>query len=251
MQRWVYGARAGYFGGQAWWNELSKNTGGLTIAVDDFKVNPVEGEQANATFDYRFGVPQGTDAEAKAAIEKPQNETVALHFGADAERGGERVWQIVPPATEEEANKSVQKGGFFAYASYFLAQKGPMPLGFSGSKAAQRQNHLKQLALGVMMFLQDYDERYAFAPEYLHDAILPYVKSEEVFLVPGTQDTYSFNANLSDQSSNTLKEPAQTVLLYEGENLTFRYNGKAAIGFADGHVKLVSPDEAKELIWKP
>ena len=50
-----------------------------------------------------------------------------------------------------------------------------------------------------------------------------------------------------------MQNTAQTVMFYEGQNETpiFRYDGRAAICFADGHVTLVTPDEAKSLIWKP
>jgi len=46
---------------------------------------------------------------------------------------------------------------------------------------------------------------------------------------------------------------ARTVLFYEGDGDTpiYRYGGKAALAFLDGHVALVTPDQAKEVIWKP
>ena len=48
-------------------------------------------------------------------------------------------------------------------------------------------------------------------------------------------------------------EPAETVMIYEGKNgkLDFRHNGRATVGFADGHVKLTDAEGAKKLRWKP
>ena len=71
--------------------------------------------------------------------------------------------------------------------------------------------------------------------------------------MPDTNEIYVFNANLSGLSTDQVKTPARTVMFYEGQNEKpiFRYDGKAAIGFADGHTALVSPDEGQKLIWKP
>lgn len=48
-------------------------------------------------------------------------------------------------------------------------------------------------------------------------------------------------------------QPAATVMIYEGEHgkLNFRHDGKATVGFVDGHVKLVDAEAAKPLRWKP
>ena len=42
-------------------------------------------------------------------------------------------------------------------------------------------------------------------------------------------------------------------MIYEGANgkLVFRHDGKACIGFADGHAKLVTAEGAKKLRWTP
>ena len=99
----------------------------------------------------------------------------------------------------------------------------------------------------------DYDEVYAFEPRYLIEAITPYVGDPTVFQVPDTNEIYTFNANLSGKNLTVVKDFARTVLFYEGQNEKpiFRYDGKAAIGFADGHAELVTPEEAQKLIWRP
>jgi prepilin-type processing-associated H-X9-DG protein len=51
----------------------------------------------------------------------------------------------------------------------------------------------------------------------------------------------------------SVDDPTRTILVYEGKGgqLSFRHNGKAAVAFVDGHAQLVTPEEAKKLIWKP
>jgi prepilin-type processing-associated H-X9-DG protein len=213
----------------------------LTVAKTD-------AETATATVTHAlvppvgFPIPEG----AEAVFLREGVETLQLKLGADTKK-----WQIVPPETAPPINAGDGFDNSISRAVYMLAQKSELKL--ANEKAKVSMTNMKQLSLGVLMFAQDYDDRYAFAPQYLQEAILPYVKSKELFLVPGSQEAYSFNANLSDQSIADLKEPSKTVMFYEGadEKPTFRYDGKAAIGFADGHVVLVSPEDAKNLIWKP
>ncbi|RYG68359.1 hypothetical protein EON80_11820 [bacterium] len=254
MQRWVYGARIGFFGANAWWSEFTK-TSPLTLEIDKLDLGAIEGESASATLTYHFQVPPETKGDVAAELKKPLTEVLTLRLGPDPTTATEKVWQIVPPATEEAAHEAAYKAQqFLSFVAYYLAQNGPMKLSrMPLTKADLSMNRMKQLSLGVLMFAQDFDERYAFAPEYLHDAIFPYVKNEDLFLIPGGQDTYTFNPQLSDKKLTDLKELISTVMFYEGENEQplFRYNGKATIAFADGHVKLVSPEEAKTLKWKP
>ena len=62
-----------------------------------------------------------------------------------------------------------------------------------------------------------------------------------------------FNGHLSGHKIVDVPAPATTVLFYDGTPgaLNYRYDDKAAVGFADGHCALVTPDEAKNLIWDP
>jgi prepilin-type processing-associated H-X9-DG protein len=123
------------------------------------------------------------------------------------------------------------------------------------------------MSVGMQMLVQDYDNQFALAPEHLQEALMPYLKDRSLFYVPGSDEPYTFNANLSERYSMMetdgitmvdpprafIKNTDKTVMFYEGHNERpiFRYDGKAAMAFADGHVALVSPEEAKTLIWKP
>ncbi|MBV9470028.1 MAG: hypothetical protein JOZ57_12380, partial [Abitibacteriaceae bacterium] len=50
-----------------------------------------------------------------------------------------------------------------------------------------------------------------------------------------------------------IQHPDTTVMVYEGHDgeLSFVHNGRAVVGFADGHVMLVDQEQAKTLRWKP
>lgn len=51
----------------------------------------------------------------------------------------------------------------------------------------------------------------------------------------------------------SVRRPAQTVMLFEGASgkPRFRHDGKAVVGFVDGHAARVTPEEARKLVWKP
>lgn len=114
----------------------------------------------------------------------------------------------------------------------------------------------KQIALGLMMYVQDYDETFPRKNTPYKTQVMPYIKSEQVFHCPldaPSVASYTFNANLAGVVIANVVSPAQTVLLYEGKNmqLDFRHEGRAIIAYADGHVKMIPPDAAKNLFWYP
>ena len=124
------------------------------------------------------------------------------------------------------------------------------------AKATTCLSNAKQIALGVMMYVQDYDETFPRKKALYVDLVMPYIKNREVFTCPldvkGTI-TYTFNANLQDASLASINSPAETVMLYEGKNmqLDYRHDGKAVVAFVDGHAKLIGPEAAKALFWYP
>jgi prepilin-type processing-associated H-X9-DG protein len=110
--------------------------------------------------------------------------------------------------------------------------------------------------MGLMMFAQDWDEVFKLKAATYDKSVFPYVKNTAIFKCPSDESgkvSYSFNAALAGVNLSRVKLPAQTVLIYEGINgkLNFRHAGKAMVGFADGHCKLLTAAEAKKLRWKP
>jgi len=67
---------------------------------------------------------------------------------------------------------------------------------------------------------------------------------------PGTI-SYKFNSSLTGKRVSHIAYPEKTVMIFEGDwkSPPFRYDGKALIGFVDGHAAFVSPEESKKLIW--
>ena len=151
------------------------------------------------------------------------------------------------PLALEERFYASDTDDFWANVAYHLAPA-KMGLALSGRALAK----LRQLAIGAQWLAQEHENRYKLAPDYMR-VLLPYIQNFANFQVPDSREFYTVNSEIVGLSSQQIAAPQNTVLFYDGiaEQLNFRYGNRAAICFADGHVALVSPDEAKSLIWKP
>ncbi|RYX85440.1 DUF1559 domain-containing protein [bacterium] len=149
------------------------------------------------------------------------------------------------------------------------------------ARRASCQSNLKQIALGIQQYTQDYDERFpvvdaatGFAgnPGWAF-ATQPYLKSEQIFQCPSDSGVnpvgvdlptralsagfsdYLINYNLGGQSSAVLQYTTNTVMNAEGSggNANFNAQRQPAAGsarhleganysFADGHVKWYRPE---------
>jgi prepilin-type processing-associated H-X9-DG protein len=136
-------------------------------------------------------------------------------------------------------------------------QRGPSTASSSTSTTADAcLKNAKQLALGIMMFCADNNDKIQMSAGDWAKKIQPYVKDMKIFTCPDDrsgESSYSFNGALTGKSQASIVELANTVLVYEGKNgqLDFRHGGRAVVALADGHAKLVSKDEATKLLWKP
>lgn len=109
------------------------------------------------------------------------------------------------------------------------------------------QSNLKQFGLSILMYVQDYDERYPpmkFAPQ-VQNRVFPYVKNKAVFTCPATGAEYLPNPALNYVNLASIKSPATLVMLRDAKPHTDE-SGKPSwnAGYADGHVKLVSTEPA-------
>lgn len=119
------------------------------------------------------------------------------------------------------------------------------------------QSNLKQIASGLAMYAQDYDEKLPPAKSWV-DVLWPYVKSEEIFTCPSVTDAkgygYAYNSKLSNKFVEILPSTSETVSVFEtsilkrnaygmGENPAFRHEGGANYCFADGHVEWFDKSE--------
>ena len=253
---YIYGAREGYFGSNEWAPRFTANYAGA-IRVSDVKILEQVGNDAKATVSYELVFPPSGEAlqsqmeKALRSLMKDQKETLDFKLVQLPFKAKPQVWQIVPPATKPPTMDDGNKNVLWANISYYIAQKENYQP--DGTSAERSMTNLKNLGLGALQFMQDYEEIYAFEPRYIVEALSPYVTNDLSFQVPDTNEIYTFNGNLTGVNVQATQRDAQIVLFYEGQNEKpiFRYDGKAAICFADGHVALVTPDEAKSLIWKP
>ena len=132
-----------------------------------------------------------------------------------------------------------------------LAQNPEFQRAQENAKRSSCQSNLKQAMLGILQYSQDYDQHYPTANKWI-DEIYPYVKNEAIFRCPalaeGQNYGYAFNQNLAGLSLAKFDSPAQTVAIYETDDLTrnaygvqderaYRHLGGSNLAFADGHVK--------------
>jgi len=83
----------------------------------------------------------------------------------------------------------------------------------------------KQQALGMIMYVQDYDETFPRVGKWM-DNIAPYIKSEMVFHCPSvspgriTPDCgYAYDSRLSGATLAQIASPASSALIFESSNL--------------------------------
>lgn len=237
-------------------------------------VTPLFGEAPpdKAEFEARVGVSLRLNAlladDPLLQLKTTFIERVTMRRGADGE------WKIVPraapavpappadesaPARAQAIEASTRLGqseddGFLNTWARVIAAPRAMLV---GSTSRESMQNVKQVLLGIMQLAQDYDETYAFTPENFQEKVMPYVKSEQLFLAPtldeDTPFAYALNPALAGQKMAALDEVAQTVAVYEADGEgkpLFRFGGKAVVGFADGHVALIGPEQAEKLTWK-
>jgi len=131
------------------------------------------------------------------------------------------------------------------------------------ARKAECMSNLKQLALAVLMYANDYDERLPLAKNW-SDGIYPYVKNRAVFSCPDTpklKSGYAYNRSLEGMNPSELANADSTVVLFEsdkgwnaaggGELLPTqpRHLGDDVLAFADGHVAARSRASVRELQW--
>ncbi len=149
------------------------------------------------------------------------------------------------------------------------AQAAPTAFNEARSHAQQEScsSNLKQIALGMLMYAQDYDERFP-PPSKWHSGTNPYVRNEGVFQCLSdskfVQSSYAMNRNLGSLAMLDITRPAETVMNFEsGLHIYNAFDLKGDVGaslahpsrhpngnnfaFADGHVKAF--DRSPERAW--
>jgi prepilin-type processing-associated H-X9-DG protein len=161
------------------------------------------------------------------------------------------AWLIVPNAARAQQDRNPDMVNAFAWV---LTEPKVLERAKGAAESAVCLSNVKQLCTAALMLSQDYDEVYKLNASTFTKSLTPYVRNASVFTCPAAAGAaYSFNGNLAGVRAVKIHAPAQTVMIYEGKNgkLDFRHNGRASVGFADGHAKWVNAQDAKNLRWKP
>jgi prepilin-type processing-associated H-X9-DG protein len=163
-------------------------------------------------------------------------------------------WLIVADAAKaRQAPKDPDLLNLFAY---MLTAPSLLTDSRDSARSAVCLSNVKQLCLGAIMLSQDYDGVFKLSQASMKKSLMPYLKNAAVFTCPsagGADVSYSFNSSLAGKKVEKLSSPSTTVLFYEGKDgkLTYRHKGNACVGFADGHVKMLSANAARSVRWKP
>jgi prepilin-type processing-associated H-X9-DG protein len=142
--------------------------------------------------------------------------------------------------------------------------------GVMTDQRAQRlcQSGLKQVALAMMQYSQDWDEKLPPARSW-NEALLPYnlyKPNKVIFCCPlVTQGGFSMNAKLSRAGLHSIIEPSRQVAFYDssskapgfglGFDASFRHEiddqKGANYAFADGHVKWYPSSRKQQFNFRP
>ena len=153
------------------------------------------------------------------------------------------------------------------------------------ARQASCQSNLKQIALAVLMYVEDHDEIFPFwatftadgsyqpMPVYpgnnyvvlWADAIYPYVKNTQIFVCPSMRGDwigYSWNANLGDEGNyrNTaprwtgvslasVPEPAGTGMIVDRKIITYYNPPDVFWESKGGYFPVMGTDNLTDLTW--
>lgn len=99
-------------------------------------------------------------------------------------------------------------------------------------------SNIKQLALGTLIYENDYDDLMPLAQSTAQVAkeIEPYIKTETVWKTLNPNGgRILFNTNLSAVNSSSIPDPAKTPMFFEQNAWP---DGRRAVAYTDGHAKL-------------
>lgn len=134
------------------------------------------------------------------------------------------------------------------------------------AQSVQCMNNVRQLCLATVIYANDHDGRLPDASQWC-DLLQKTLSSPRALLCPLGNESgrcyYAFNAQMSGAELNRIGSPAFTVLFVEAEpgwnqsggpellSATSRHGNQVVVGFADGHVKMVSSARQENLRWAP
>lgn len=193
------------------------------------------------------------------------------------------IWKIVPETPQEFFID--RDRGFLLNLATAIAHPEVM---LSKQETATCLDRAKLVSLSWLSFQMEYEDEervIGINSANFKDKLLPVLKNEQIFHCPADksdQISFSFNGNLTGRAWSEFATPIpvdplryltpiaielfdtrhraawkfrndKLVLFYEGSgnHLNFRHNGYAVVCLVDGHVQLVSEQQASRLMWKP
>jgi prepilin-type processing-associated H-X9-DG protein len=112
----------------------------------------------------------------------------------------------------------------------------------ASQKVRPEANNLELIGSAVVMYALDYNGRLPNmkTAAAMKKALMPYVKSDAAFRVPGTTTPYLPNAVLSGHKLDAVSNGSRVAVAYEPRP---GKDGKRGVAFADGHAKRLTGAE--------
>lgn len=155
------------------------------------------------------------------------------------------VWKIYPTQIFDIVPTPSLFAGMMLPNSVFAQAK-------EAAKKTACLSNVKQLAIATLMYAADNDDRLPDANKW-RASIMPYAKNADIFRCPddktGALSSYRMNPLVTRVSQTSMKDPAGTVMIFEGDANGFapRHASRGNVGFADGHAKAISSAEYPKL----
>ena len=187
--------------------------------------------------DAKVPVSIGMSGKAAGDNEPFRDEVICLHQVAGD-------WKVV------EGGSAV---GFFS--EFGRLARDPQVFARQSASASSRTvilSKMKQIALAVLMFANDHDDKYALNQASFKAKLNPYIRNDKIWLGPdGKMLDIRLNPFLVGKNSTSIAEPARCVLLTLGPKSKLVYDTDVTpIAFVDGHVKLLKKEAIPTLKWK-
>lgn len=114
------------------------------------------------------------------------------------------------------------------------------------------QSNVKQMAMGLQMYAQDYDDRLPPAPVW-GTVIQPYIRNPQLFRCPQRQflpSGYAYNYLLDRRPLAQVLSPAQAPMVHESslglmngtdklESFVAPHGGNGTLAYVDGHIAML------------
>jgi prepilin-type processing-associated H-X9-DG protein len=171
-----------------------------------------------------------------------------------------------PPADPEATKRACGIAALIVFLVVVAAVGVSVPFYQSARRKAVHSScmaNLKQIDLALLMYCQDYDERFPTAGQW-EAKLDPYLKNRSLWTCPAKphEPGYRTNDALAFRAVKSVKWPAQTIAASDaGARVppmspvpgatAARHNGGDNFAFADGHVKWFKQGATQALIVTP